>query len=76
LIYQFTQIWNEFLFSLTLIGSSSSPAATLTLILSGMGASISGVDFGLRMAGAFVTALPTILIYLLFSDQFAEGLRT
>jgi len=74
LIYQFTQIWNEFLFSLTLIGSSSDPAATITLILSGMGADLSGINFPLRMAGAFLAAFPTILIYVLFAEQFAEGL--
>ncbi|MFB6093839.1 MAG: carbohydrate ABC transporter permease [Halanaeroarchaeum sp.] len=76
LIYQFTQIWNEFLFSLTLIGSSSDPAATLTLLLSGMGASLTGVDYGLRMAGAIIVALPTILLYLAFSEQFVKGLQT
>jgi glucose/mannose transport system permease protein len=73
-IYQFTAIWNEFLFSLTLIGSSSSPAATVTLVLSGLGADLSGVDFGLRMAGALFAALPTIIIYVLFAEQFAKGL--
>jgi len=73
-IYQFTMIWNEFLFSLTLIGSSSSPAATVTLVLSGLGADLSGIDFGLRMAGALFAALPTIIIYVLFAEQFAEGL--
>jgi glucose/mannose transport system permease protein len=75
-IYQFTMIWNEFLFSLTLIGSSSSPAATVTLVLSGLGSDLSGVDFGLRMAGAFVAALPTLIIYVLFAEQFAEGLAS
>lgn len=73
-IYQFTMIWNEFLFSLTLIGSSTSPAATVTLVLSGLGSDLSGVDFGLRMAGALVAALPTIIIYVLFAEQFAKGL--
>ena len=75
LIYQFTQIWNEFLFSLTLIGSSSSPVATITLILSGIGADMGGVNFPLRMAAAFLAAMPTIVVYLLFAEQFAEGLR-
>ena len=75
-IYQFTMIWNEFLFSLTLIGSSSSPAATVTLVLSGLGSDLTGVDFGLRMAGAFVAALPTLIIYVLFAEQFAEGLAS
>jgi glucose/mannose transport system permease protein len=76
LIYQFTQIWNEFLFSLTLIGSSSDEAATITLILSGIGADLSGVNFPLRMAAAFLAALPTIVIYVLFAEQFAEGIAT
>ncbi|QSG10981.1 ABC-type sugar transport system, permease component [Halapricum desulfuricans] len=74
LIYQFTQIWNEFLFSLTLIGSAADQAATITLILSGIGADLSGVNFPLRMAAAFLAALPTIVIYVLFAEQFAEGL--
>jgi len=73
-IYQFTAIWNEFLFSLTLIGSSSSPAATVTLVLSGLGSDLSGIDFGLRMAGALFAALPTLIIYALFAEQFAKGL--
>ncbi|MFC7139194.1 carbohydrate ABC transporter permease [Halosimplex aquaticum] len=75
-IYQFTMIWNEFLFSLTLIGSSSSPAATVTLVLSGLGTDLSGIDFGLRMAGALFAALPTIIIYVLFAEQFAKGLAS
>jgi glucose/mannose transport system permease protein len=76
LIYQFTQIWNEFLFSLTLIGSSADQAATITLILSGIGADLSGTNFPLRMAAAFLAALPTIVIYVMFAEQFAEGLAT
>jgi len=75
-IYQFTAIWNEFLFSLTLIGSSSSPAATVTLVLSGLGADLSGIDYGLRMAGALFAALPTLIIYALFAEQFAKGLAS
>ena len=74
-IYQFTQIWNEFLFALTIVGSSGSPVAPATLVLSGLGEGTSGMLFGLRMAGALITAVPTIALYLLFSDQFAAGLE-
>ncbi|MDL5360932.1 carbohydrate ABC transporter permease [Halalkalicoccus sp. NIPERK01] len=74
-IFQFTQIWNEFLFSLTIIGSVSDPAASATLILSGLGEALEGVDYPLRMAGALLTALPTLLVYLLFADKFAEGVQ-
>jgi glucose/mannose transport system permease protein len=48
----------------------------VTLVLSGLGSDLSGVDFGLRMAGAFVAALPTLIIYVLFAEQFAEGLAS
>jgi len=54
----------------------SQPAATVTLVLSGLGSDLSGVDFGLRMAGAFVAALPTLIIYILFAEQFAKGLAS
>ncbi|WP_306058107.1 carbohydrate ABC transporter permease [Natronococcus wangiae] len=74
-IFQFTQIWNEFLFSLTIIGSVNNPAASATLILSGLGEALEGTDYPLRMAGAFITALPTLLVYVLFADKFAEGVR-
>ncbi|WP_247000531.1 carbohydrate ABC transporter permease [Halosolutus gelatinilyticus] len=74
-IFQFTQIWNEFLFSLTIIGSVNNPAASATLILSGLGEALEGTDYPLRMAGAFITAFPTLLVYVLFADKFAEGVR-
>ncbi|WP_408958193.1 carbohydrate ABC transporter permease [Natrinema sp. 74] len=75
-IYQFTQIYNEFLFSFTLITGANHPAAPVTLILPAIGASTSGIDFGIRMSAAFLAALPTIIIYVAFAEQFAEGLRT
>jgi glucose/mannose transport system permease protein len=74
-IYQFTQVWNEFLFALSLVGATSHPAAPITLSLSVLGQSLTQQNFGLRMAGAFFAALPTIAIYALFAEQFAEGLK-
>jgi glucose/mannose transport system permease protein len=47
----------------------------VTLILSGLGEALEGVDFPLRMAGAFIAALPTLIVYVLFADKFAEGVR-
>lgn len=73
LIFQFTQIWNELLFALILIGGAGDPAAPVTLSLVGLGSSLEGIDFGLRMAGAFLTALPTLLVFIIFGDQFAQG---
>jgi len=75
-IYQFTQIYNEFLFSLTLIGNASSKAATVTLVLPSLGASVSGIDFGVRMSASLLAAIPTLIIYVAFAEQFAKGLAT
>lgn len=73
IIYQFTQNWNSFLFPLIIMQSSNHPSAPVTLSLVGLGASLEGVDFGLRMAGALLAALPTILVFVLFGERFAEG---
>jgi glucose/mannose transport system permease protein len=75
-IYQFTQIYNEFLFAFTLIVNSDAPAAPVTLILPAIGASTSGIDFGIRMSAAFLAAIPTLILYVAFAEQFAKGLRT
>lgn len=73
-IFQFTQIWNDLLFPLILVPGASSQAAPVTLSLVGLGETLSGTDYGLRMAGAFITALPTLLVFILFGDQFARGI--
>jgi len=76
LIYQFTQIWNDLLFALVLVQSTSSQAAPAVLILSGLGVSQEGMNFSLQMAGALLTALPTIAVYVMFSEEFSEGIAT
>lgn len=75
-IYQFTQIYNEFLFAFVLITGADTPQAVVTLILPTIGASTSGVDYGIRMSAAFLAALPTLILYVAFAEQFAKGLRT
>jgi glucose/mannose transport system permease protein len=72
LIWQFTAIWNEFLFAVTL---NSNPASQpITVALSGLGASQGGTDYGVRMAGSLITALPTLLVYIFLSRYFIRGL--
>ncbi|WP_081655468.1 carbohydrate ABC transporter permease [Halopiger goleimassiliensis] len=70
LIYQFTQIWNDFLFALVLLTNRSNYVATLEL--NALAGSMS-TDYSVQMAGAFIAALPTILVYVLFGEQFAKG---
>ncbi|ELZ00330.1 carbohydrate ABC transporter permease [Natrialba asiatica] len=70
LIYQFTQIWNDFLFALVLLSDQTNYVITLELnALQGAMAT----DYGVQMAGAFIAALPTILVYIMFGEQFAKG---
>jgi len=70
-IYQFTQIWNDLLFALTIIQFGD--AAVVTQELVGIGVSQSGTNFPLRMAAALLAALPTLVVYVLFGDKFADG---
>jgi glucose/mannose transport system permease protein len=70
-IYQFTQIWNDLLFALTIVQFGDASVVTQDLV--GLGVSQSGTNFPLRMAGALVAALPTLLVYVLFGEKFAKG---
>ncbi|ATW89479.1 glucose/mannose transport system permease protein [Halohasta litchfieldiae] len=70
-IYQFTQLWNDLLFALTIVQFGD--AAVVTQELVGIGVSQSGTNFPLRMAAALLAALPTLLVYIVFGDKFAKG---
>lgn len=69
-IFQFTQVWNDLLFALVLITTRSNNVVTLAL--NELQGSLVQ-QYNLQMAGAFITALPTILVYLMFTDRFAQG---
>lgn len=75
-IYQFTQVWNSFLFPLIIMTSSNHPVAPATLALTGLGQALEGVNYGLRMSGALLTALPTVIVFILAGDKFAEGITS
>ena len=72
LIYQFTQIWNDLLFALVILPAGGGAAAPVTVALNSLTGGIIQ-SFNTQMAGAFVAALPTLLVYVLFGEQFAEG---
>ncbi|KAK2146816.1 hypothetical protein LSH36_583g02246 [Paralvinella palmiformis] len=69
-IWQFTQIWNEFLWGTTLTGQSSQPITVKLAQLAGGQA----VAWNLTMAGAFISALPVLLIYIFLGKYFISGL--
>ena len=70
LIYQFTQIWNDLLFAIVLVSDPSNQVVTVALNQL-QGSFVQ--QYNLQMAGAFVAALPTLVVYVLFGEQFAKG---
>ena len=70
LIWQFTQIWNEFLFAVTLSKPESQPITVALAQLAGGEA----VKWNLPMAGALLAALPTLAVYVVFGRYFIRGL--
>lgn len=73
-IFHFTQVWNSFLFPLIIMSGAGHSAAPATLVLGGLGQSLEGVNYGLRMAGALLTALPTVVVFIVAGDKFARGI--
>ncbi|PSP94794.1 carbohydrate ABC transporter permease [Halobacteriales archaeon QS_4_62_28] len=73
-IFHFTQVWNSFLFPLIIMSGSGHAAAPATLVLGGLGQSLEGTNYGLRMAGALLTALPTVIVFIVAGDKFARGI--
>ena len=71
LIFQFTNIWNDFLFGITVVPNPQSQP--ITIALNNLSGSFS-VDWNVVMAGAVVAALPTVLIYLGLGRLFVRGL--
>ncbi len=70
LIWQFTQAYNDFLFAVVLTGNRTWP---ITVALNNMAGS-QIVQWNVQMAGALLTALPTLLIYILLGRFFLRGL--
>jgi len=70
-IFQFTNIWNDFLFGAIIVQNPT--AQPVTIALNNLSGSFS-VDWNVVMAGAVVAALPTALIYILLSRYFIRGL--
>lgn len=72
LIWQFTQIWNDFLFGIVFSGSDSKP---VTVGLNNLANTSSAVkEYNVDMAAAMIAALPTLLVYIIAGKYFVRGL--
>ena len=71
-IWQFTQIWNDFLFGVVYSGPGTQPitVALNNLVNTTMGCKEYNVD----MAAAVIAALPTLVVYLVADKYFVRGL--
>lgn len=71
-IWQFTQIWNDFLFGVVFGGTDAQP---VTVALNNLVNTSTGVtEYNVNMAAAIIAALPTLGLYLLAGKYFVRGL--
>ena len=71
-IWQFTQIWNDFLFGVVY---SSGDAQPVTVALNNLVNTSTGVkEYNVDMAAAIIAALPTLLVYVVAGKYFVRGL--
>jgi glucose/mannose transport system permease protein len=69
-IFQFTNIWNDFLFGLVVTSQQTWPVTVKLNNLIGT----TTVDYGSLMAGSILVALPTLLVYVVLGKFFISGL--
>ena len=72
IIWQFTNIWNDFLFGASFAGLNAMP---ITVALNNLVQSSTGVkEYNVHFAGAILAALPTLLVYIVAGRYFVRGL--
>ena len=72
LIWQFTNIWNDFLYGVVFSGADSKP---VTVGLNNLANTSSTVkEYNVDMAAALIAALPTLLVYVVAGKYFVRGL--
>jgi glucose/mannose transport system permease protein len=70
IIWQFTSAWNDFLFAIFLTNTRNGP---ITIALNAL-AGAQSPDYAASMAGAFITSLPTLAVYIVLGRWFIGGL--
>ena len=71
-IWQFTNIWNDFLFGVSFSQGGSQP---VTVALNNIVNSTTGVkEYNVDMASAVIAGIPTLLVYIFAGKYFIRGL--
>jgi glucose/mannose transport system permease protein len=71
IIWQFTNIWNEFLFAVTILQKPELQPITVAL------RNLSGSqikEWNMIMAGSIIAAIPTLIVYIVMGRYFIRGL--
>ncbi|MHB0849721.1 carbohydrate ABC transporter permease [Stutzerimonas nitrititolerans] len=72
LIWQFTQIWNDFLFGVVFASGDAQP---ITVALNNLVNTSTGAkEYNVDMAAAMIAGLPTLVVYILAGKYFLRGL--
>jgi len=71
LIWQFTSVWNDFLFAVVLTQRPS--IQPITVALQNL-AGTQVIEWNVQMAGALIAAIPTLLVYIFLGKYFIQGL--
>ena len=72
LIWQFTNIWNDFLYGVVFSGADSKP---ITVGLNNLANTSSSVkEYHVDMAAALIAAMPTLIVYIVAGKFFVRGL--
>ena len=72
-IYQFTNIWNDFLFASAYAGTGDIMPMTVALN-NIVNTSTGTVEYNVNMAAAMFAALPTLIVYIVAGRYFVRGL--
>ncbi len=73
LIWQFTNAWNDFLFAVFFSDATNGP---VTLALNNLANGAQLQNYGASMAGALLSALPTLVVYIVLGRYFVSGLMS
>ena len=72
IIWQTTQIWNDFLFGVVFSTGDTQP---ITVALNNLVNTSTGVkEYNVDMAGAIIAALPTLFVFIVAGKYFLRGL--
>ncbi|OLZ10510.1 carbohydrate ABC transporter permease [Sulfobacillus thermosulfidooxidans] len=69
-IWQFTQIWNNFLFAVSVTNPPHQPVTVAVVNIAGS----QTIQWNVQMASALMASIPTLVVYIFLGKYFVRGL--